>query len=881
MRVLRRLAARVRGFLSKHAREHDMEAEFEAHFQMHVDDNLRAGMTPHEARRAAALRFGSVDSAKEEVRRMTTLQFIETVRRDLRYALRGMRRNPGFAAAAILSLALGIGASISIFAVADSLLLRPLPFREPDRVVMVWEFRVTQKGTEHNQISPANYRDWKAQNNVFESIAAFGDGRAVLADGERVEELQNRFATADMLPLLGVRPLRGRFFTAAEDLPNTPNVLVISYRLWQSWFSGQENVIGRKVQIRSQPATIIGVLPADFSFGNRNIDLWEAIGFDPARDYRAGGGRGPLAVARLKPGVSFAAAQTQMTAIAKRLEQAYPAFNKNWTVNLEPLRDSLVRDVKTSLQVLLAAVGLLLAVACANVANLLLARCTSRKREIAVRVAIGAGRGGVIRQLITESVTLSLAGGLLGIALARLAIIGMIAIAPRNLAQNASVSIDLRVAGFAFAVSVLTGVLFGLAPALIASRDDIVTGLREGSRTMAGGGRRLRAILVAAEVALSLMLLAGAGLLFRSMVGLQSVDPGLNADRVLTFRVSLPVARYREPRKRTEFFASALEQIRRLPGVRSASAVNTLPINGFPSGTYFDIGGRPKAKPGEELVCTVRIVMPGYFHTMGIPVHLGREFNDVDNAPDLPHRFVVNELFVKRYLAGEQPLGKTISVHMQQKDPFGEIVGVVGDVNEGAVDRPPTPAVYYIQARMQNPGMVMVARTAGDPLAVAEPARRIIQSLDAAQPVADVRTLESVVSETFSRQRFSAVLMIAFSAVSLLLAAVGIYGVLAYTVAERTREFGVRMALGAEPGRITMLVANGAARIVIGGLIVGLAGAYALSGMLQTLLFGVQPHDIGTLAIACAVLGTAAAIASLLPARRAARMMPVDALRNE
>jgi putative ABC transport system permease protein len=812
---------------------------------------------------------------------MTTLQWIEALRRDLHYALRGLGRNPGFASPAIISLALGIGASISIFAVADSMLLRPLPFREPDRVVMVWERNVQLKGLEHNEISPANYRDWKAQNSVFESMAAFFDGRAVLAYGERVEEIQNRFASADLLPMLGIRPLRGRFFTPAEDVPNLPNVIIISYQLWQSWFGGEDNVIGRNVQVRSQPATIVGILPADFSFRNRNIDIWEPIRFDPARDYRANAGRGPSAVARLKPGVTIEAAQAQMTAIAKRLEQTYPVFNKNWTVNLEPLRDSMVRDVKTSLEVLLVAVGLLLAVACANVANLLLARCTSRKREIAVRVAIGAGRGGVIRQLITESVTLSLAGGLLGIALARLAIVGLVAMAPRDMAQNALVNIDLRVAGFAFAISVLTGVLFGLAPALVAARDDVVSGLRETSRTTAGGGRRLRSVLVVAEVALSLMLLAGAGLLFRSMVGLQSIDPGLDASRVLTFRVSLPFVRYREPRKRTEFFTRALDEIRALPGVRAASAVNVLPFYGFPSGTSVAIGGRPPAKPGEELSCTARSVMPQYFQTMRIPIKRGREFSAADNTPEAPPRFVVNETFVKRYFAGEQPLGKTIKVTMQSENPFGEIIGVVGDVKEGSVDKDATPAAYYNQAHLGSTGMVIVARTAGEPLSFAEPARRIVHSLDAAQPVADIRTMNAIVRETFSRQSFSAVLMITFSAVSMLLAAVGIYGVLAYTVAERTREFGVRMALGAEPGRITMLVASGAARIVIGGLIAGLAGAYALSGMLQTLLFGVQPHDVATLAIACAVLGTAAAVAALLPARRASRMTPVDALRNE
>ena len=658
-------------------------------------------------------------------------------------------------------------------------------------------------------------------------------------------------------------------------------MLVISYRLWQSWFGGDEAVVGRKVQLRSQPATIIGVLPPGFSFRDRNIDLWEAMGFDPARDYRATAGRFPMAAARLKPSVTLERAQAEMTAIARRLEAAYPAFDKNWTVNLEPLRDSMVREVKTSLQVLLGAVGLLLAVACANVANLLLARYTSRRREIAVRMAIGAGRGRVIRQLITESAVLSLTGGALGLALARFAVMGLVALAPRDMARNALVAVDLRVAWCALAISALTGILFGLAPSLVASRDEMACGLREAARSTIGGGRRLRSVLVAAEVALSLVLLAGAGLLFRSLASLQGVNPGLDPKGLLTFRLSLPGARYPEPPRRTQFLARALDEIRRLPGVRTASAISFLPFDGMPAATRVEIGGRPQPALGEEPVATIRTVMPEYFHTMGIPIKSGRDFTAGDNTPESPYHFIVNETFARRYLAGEEPLGKQISTEMDDKNPFGEIVGVADDVKEGALDQEPKPTVYYIHAHLVYSGMVFVVRTAGDPLAVAEPARRVIRSLDGELPVADIRTMDAIVRETYSRQRFSALLLGAFSAVSLLLAAVGISGVLAYSVTERTREIGVRMALGAEPGRITTLVLAGAAYVVLPGMAVGVAGALALTGLLRTLLFGIEPRDGATLVMASLVLAAVTLAAAYVPARRAARLMPLDALRME
>lgn len=879
MGSLRRFLIRLAGLFRKGRQEREMAEEFESHFQMHVEENLRRGMGAAQAWREARLKFGGVDQTKESMREGATIMTLETTWRDLRYAIRGLRGNPGFAATAILSLALGIGASVAIFTLADNLLLRPLPYREPGRLTMVWE--VSPPGNNRNNVSPGNYHDWKAQNHEFGSMAVFGERPAAFADGGHVEELQEQFMSADLLPMLGVQPLRGRLFTAAEDLPNAPNVVLVSYRLWQSWFGGDDRAIGRTVQVRSRPTTIIGVMPPGFYFRNRNVDLWEAMGLDPARDYRQDSGRYLMCVARLKPGITLDWAQTQMTGIARRLQTDYPRFNTNWTVNVEPLRDSLVSEVKTSMLLLLGAVGLLLAVACANVANLLLARYTSRRREMAVRVAIGAGRGRVVRQLITESVVLGLAGGVLGAVLARGTVWGLLALAPVDLSRNIALAVDYRIVLFAVGVPMLTGILFGLGPSFVASRADLTLGLREDSRASVGGAGRLRAGLVAAEVALSVILLAGAGLLFRSLVGLQGVDPGLNPARLLTFRVQIPEARYSEPLPRTQFFTRALEQVGRLPGVESASAVSYLPFNGMAAGTDLTIAGRPPAKPGEEAAATIRTVTPGYFRTVGIPLKRGRVFTVADNTPDSPYRFIVDQAFVEKYMAGEEPLGRQLSVDMDDKNPFGEIIGVVGNVKEGALDREPTPTVYYIHAHLPYTGMVFVVRATIDPLSLAGAIRRVIHDIDPAQPVAQMRTMEAVVRETFARQTFSALLLGGFSLVSLVLAAVGIYGVLAYSVTERTREIGVRVALGAEPARILTLVLGSGMRVVLFGALVGTGGALALTGLLKSLLFGVKAHDPATFATVPLVLIAVALAAAYLPARHASRLAPVDALKVE
>ena len=881
MRKLRGAMVRLGGWWGREARERELREELEAHFQMHVDDNIRAGMSAAEARREAVLRFGSVESAKESVRSGWTVGFLEITRQDLLYAMRGLRRNPAFALTATLSLALGIGASVSIFTVADNLLIRPLPYHDPGRLVMVWETNHTRASNEYNVVSPGNYRDWKAQNNAFESMGAFGGGRGVLDDGHRVEEVGVQYMTADLLPMLGVPPYRGRFFSAAEDLPKSPDVVLISFRLWQGWFGGDESVVGRTVRFAARPATVVGVMPPGFYFRNRDIDVWSAMGLDPALDYRKNYGRYMMSVARLRPQVGMQQAQAQMSAIAGRLEAAYPEFDKNWSVKLEPLRDSMVRTVKTSMWVLLGAVGLLLAVACANVANLLLARHNSRRREMAVRSAVGAGRSRVVRQLFTESVVLALAGGLLGILLALGAVSGLVAMAPRELVTNAAVAIDLRILAFAVALSLLTGVIFGLAPSVAASRADLLSGLREDGRGSIGGNGGLRRGLVVAEVELSVALLAGAGLLFRSLIGLQGVDPGLDPSGVLTFHVSLPNARYPEPVQRLQFYQRALDQIRALPGVRAASAINYLPFQGIAAGTHIYIGGRPQPKPGEELVSTIRTVAPGYFWAMGIPLRGGRDFSAPDNTLESPYRFIVNQTFARMYLAGQEPLGKQISAAMQTTNPFGEIIGVVGDVKEGAIDKEPSPTIYYVHAHMAAGRMVFVVRASGDPRSLAEPLRRVIRGLDAEQPVAEIEGMDTIVRETYARQRFSALLLVGFSLVSLLLAAVGIYGVLAYTVTERTREFGVRVALGADPGRITALVLGMGARLVLGGTVAGLAGALFLTSLLKTMLFGVGAHDAVTFATVPLVLASVALLAAYLPARRASRMPPVDALRAD
>jgi putative ABC transport system permease protein len=879
MKALWRMWARMIGLFHQGRRDREMAQEFEAHLQMHIDDNVRMGMSPEQARREALVKFGGLEAAKESVRETSRLMWIDTALRDVRYALRGLRLNPGFATTAILSLTLGIGASVAIYTVADNLLLRPLPYPDAKQLAMLYETN-PHHGFAHNVISPANYFDWKAQSSSFSAIGGFFDFHVILGDGKRTEEKDAQAVSGEVLPALQVKPIRGRLFTMQEDKDDA-RVAVISYRLWQEWFGGDESVIGRQIQVNSRPFTVIGVLPPDFYFNTRTSDVWLTLGLNPANNLRKTQGRWMWAVARLKPGVSLSQARAEMTGIAQRLEIAYPEFDKGWGVDVVPLRDSFVGEAKTSLMILLGAVTLLLCVACANVANLLLARYSTRKREMAVRGALGAARGRLVRQLLTESVILGLAGGVAGILLAYFAVSGLVALAPRDLTRSVQITFDLRIVVFAFLLSLVTSIIFGLAPSLVASKNDLNQGLHEESRTSTGGGTRMRSWLVALEIACSVALMAGAGLLFRTLVGLQNVDPGLDPHNVLTFRVTLPNQRYKESQKKIDFFQQAAEKLNQLPGVRSASAASYVPLTGVGAGTGVKILGQPPAKPGEELGATIRTVLPGYFRTMGIPLKRGRDFNAADDVESTPHRFIVSEAFVRKYLPGEEPLGKQISVEMDKENPFGEIVGVVGDVSDKTLASELPPTVYYIHSHLAYGEMVFVLRTENDALSLAEPARKVVQGIDSELPVSQVRTMETVVRQTFASQQFSAVLLGGFSLASLLLAAIGVYGVLAYSVTQRTREIGVRIALGAEPLTITRMIVTSGARMVMIGAAAGLAAALALSGLMKSLLFGIGPRDPLTFVAAPAVFVAVALLAAYVPARRAARVSPMEALRAE
>ncbi len=876
---MKSLFRRLGWLLQRSRKEVELSEEIQFHLEEEAEQRQAEGAEKEQAKWAARRDLGNMTLVKETTRAAWTWRFFEEFAQDMRYALRGFKNNPGFALTAILSLALGLGASLAIYTVADNLLLRPLPYPHSSQLVMIWEEYIPHNEA-HGIVAPRNYFAWKARNDVFQDIAVFDTGQAVLGDSGRAEEFAEMEASSNLMPMLGLQPILGRRFTEAESREGSEPVMLISFRLWQSWFGGDRNIIGKRIAFGGRPRAIVGVLPPNFYFHNREIDIWSPLTISPAQNN--GDGRWLECLARLKPGIALKQAQVEMSAIAQQRAVDDPEFNKGWTVILEPLRDALVRNVKPSLIVLLGSVGLLLAVACANVANLLLARYSARQREMALRASLGAGRPRVVRQLLTESILLAAIGGGAGMFLAKWAVTLLVLLAPKDLTQSIEIAIDVRIYLFAAGLAALTSILFGLAPALAGSRTELAQTMQMDGRSSIGAKGHLRAWFVGAEIALSVVLLSGALLLFRSLEGLQKVNPGIEAANLLTFRVSLPGAQYAKPPQTIQFFTAAVQKIASLPGVRRASAVSHLPFNGLAPGTNVQIAGRPKAKPGEDLMTTVRTVLPGYFQTMGIPLMSGRDFTAADNVENTPHRFVVSEAFARKYLAGSNPLDQQISVWMEEKNPFGQIIGVVGDVRDETLDQPPTPTVYYPHAHLAYNRMVIVVRSSSNNLpALTEPIRRAIRTIDPAQPIADVRTMDEVIANTFSRQHFSTLLLTGFSVASLLLAAVGVYGILTYSVSERTREIGVRVAIGATPSRVMSLIMRGAAAPVLAGVAAGIAGALALTGLLESMLFNIGPRDPLTFAVVPVILAMVALFSAYLPARRASRLDPMVALRTE
>ena len=887
MRLLNVIRARLRALLGRESVISDIDEEMRLHVEMETEENLARGMSPEEARRAARMSFGNFDSIRDTAYTVRGGGLMETFLQDVRYGVRVLARNKGFTAVAVLTLALGIGANTAIFSVVNDLLLRPLPYTDAERVVMLWE--VTPSGRRMNTTSRANFRQWRAQGTSFESMAAFSDQRLNLTGVGEPEEVAVQLATPELFKVLGVEPLQGRVLIDEDGNQGSAGV-VLGHGFWKRRFGGDSGLVGKQITLNGLPFNVVGIMPPSFhwhikqrSGTGKAAEAWIVLSMPaPGTDGANERGRFLSVVGRMKRGVTYEQAEAELKTIHARLAED-STFNKNYTAEVIPLREQMVGNVRPALWVLLGAVGLVLLIACANVANLLLSRVAAREREIALRTALGARRLRVIRQLLTESLLLSLLGSALGLLVAWWGIGALVAISPRDLVNLQNVGINTTVLAWTLGVTLLTSVLFGIVPALEATRVNLNDALKEGGKGAGGGSRsrRLRGALVVGEVALALMLLVGAGLLIKSFAQIRKIDTGFVTENVLTMVLRLPAAKYQEDAQYVAFYRQALERIRATPGVQSAGMVNFLPLyGGLGSATSFYIEGKPEPPRGTGPSTNVRVADANYFKTMGIPLKQGRTFTEIEDAENR-NVILVSESFARKHFPGENPLGQRLKVFMAEDPAWAEVVGVVGDVRYDNLTVEAEPFVYYPHPGLVYPFMTFVVRTAGDPAEMAPAIRREIASLDPDQPVSDVRTMTQVMADTVARARFNTLLLGIFAGLATLLAAVGIFGVMNYSVQLRTREIGLRMALGAQPRRVLMLVLRQGLLLTLIGIGVGLAGSLALSRVMTGLLYGVGASDPATFAAIVVLLAVISLIACYIPARRATRVDPLVALKYE
>jgi putative ABC transport system permease protein len=801
-----------------------------------------------------------------------------TLLQDLRYGLRMSWKSPGFTVIAIFALALGIGANSAIFSVVNAVLLRPLPYHEPERIVWVEGVNLL-RGITSSSISPPDFADWTNENQVFEQMTAFRTGGAALTGGDEPERIAAAYVYASFFPVLGVKPALGRAFLPDENQAGRDAVVILSHGIWQRRFGADPNMIGKTLTMSGGPVTVVGIMPSGLRFPEET-EVWRPLVIRPEDDRRDN--RFLLAMGRLKAGVTLEQAQSQIDTINNRLAQNYADTNMGWGVKLAGLQAALVGDTRPALLALLGAVALVLLIACANVANMLLARAAARQKEIAIRTALGASRLRVIRQLLTESIMLSLMGGVLGLLLGVWLTDLLVAISPRDTPRLDEISLDGRVLGFTLAIACLTGLIFGLAPALQASRNDLNESLKEGGRsnTEGHGRNRVRSLLIVAEVALSLMLLVGAGLLIKSFMRLRDVNPGFNPANVLTTRISLTPAKYPEKAQKANFYEQLLERVRSLPDVESAAAVLTLPLGGsnINLGRAFIPEGRPLA-PEESSNANFQMITPDYFRVMGVPVNAGRAFTTQDTQQTTPV-VIINEALARKIFPGEDPVGRRLTVWRDEKF-MREIVGVVGNVKPDALDEDDALQLYVPHAQDPSGGMALVIRTKGEPAALTASVRREVLAMDKDQPVYDVKTMESVVAAAVAPRRAPMLLFSVFAGLALLLAAVGIYGVISYSVTQRTHEIGIRMALGAQTGDVLKLVVGRGMALTLIGVAIGLVAAFALTRVMSSLLFNVSATDPLTFGVVSVLLAAVAFVASYIPARRATKIDPMVALRYE
>jgi putative ABC transport system permease protein len=879
------------------AREAAIIEELAQYLDDHYAESLAGGATEAEAHRRTLTELQGSELLAQELRRAERwvapepialgsnrrTKMIADLWQDLRYGSRMLLRQPVFTLIAVLTLGLGIGANTAIFSVVNAVLLRAFPYGDSDRLVIVWE---KWRQNEHNVISPANFFDWQERQSVFAGLAAFNDTRNSLSGDGAPEEIARQLATDNLFSVLGVNALLGRTFTPEDSKPGQNAVVVLSYGLWQRRFGADPNVIGRKVILNAVDHTVIGVMPPDFKWHVRKnsqtgqaAELWTPWAI--SSEFKQFRGRFICAVARLKPGVTLSQARAEMGVIAARMEEQNKQFNRGYSVNLVPLREQFAGEIRRALLVLMGAVGFVLLIACANVANLLLARAAARQKEIAVRAAMGANRGRIVRQLLTESVLLATMGAIAGLMLARLGASALVKLSPPELGDFQQVEISASVLGFTIIVALLTGVIFGLAPAFEASNVKLNDTLKDAGRSLAGASRsqRLRGALVVAEVALALVLLVGAGLLIRSFLRLQGVETGFNARNVLTMRVALPSARYNDDAKRINFFTQALERMQTLPGVEAVGAINFTPFLGLGSNPGFDIEGRSKSSPDQAAGGTgVCITDQNFFRALQIPLKRGRLFTEQE-VREQRNVVVINEALARKYFPNEDPLGKRIKIMMRPPHTLTEIIGVVEDMKHTQLDRAAEPMSYWPIAQLPYPFMTFVLRTRGDATGVSAAVRNIIQTLDPQQPVGEVRALDNLVGNSIAGQRFNTLLLAVFAAVALSLSAIGIYGVMTYSVTQRAHELGVRVALGASARDVLKLVLRQGMKLALAGVGIGLLGALALTRLLKTLLFGVSATDPMTFAVIALSLALVALLACYLPARRATKVDPMVALR--
>jgi len=800
----------------------------------------------------------------------------DILRQDLRYTARTLARAPGFACTAILVVALGVGANTATFTLTDFVLIRPLPFPESGRLVKLWE---REPGYTQMELSPANYRDWKRMSTSFEAMGAFHPISVNLVGQGDPERLEGETVTSDLFPLLGIQPLIGRLFTAADNREGAPGTVLLSYRLWQAAFGADSGVTGRKVILDGQPYTVIGIMPRDFHFPNRDAELWTAKQFQE-QEFEDRNDNYLQVVARLKPAVSLAQARAELSVVTSQLERQYPKENEHIGATVNRLRDEFSQQSRLLLVALCGAAICVLLIACANLASLLLARGLARQKELAVRAAIGAGRERLVRQMVTESLVLAVSGGFAGVLVAVVSIPLLARLVPNTLPIAQAPDLDLRVFLFAGALTVLTGIAFGIVPALRAGNADL-SGLREGAR--AGGGRRerLRSALVIAEVAASVVLLVSAGLLMRALWRIQAIDPGFRGDGVLTLRTALPMPKYEATARRTEFYQRVLSEVRSLPGVSSAAYISFLPM-AMRGGIWpVSIEGQVVQRT-ESHTASMRFITPEFFSTLGIPLHLGRDVSESDTVTS-PFAAVVSQSFVRRYWPDRNPLGR----HFQLAFHDRMVVGVAGDIRVRGLERTSEPQVYLPYRQVPDGYFSfyapkdLVIRSAAAPAMLVSAVREIIHDADREQPISDVRTMGEIVEEETASRSLQLRVLGAFAAIAILLAGIGIHGLLSFAVSQRAQEIGVRIALGARPGDILAMVLRQSVLLAASGVALGVALAYAAGRGMEALLAGVKPGDAAALWAAVGLCVVMTLAGSLLPALRAVRVDPISVIRSE